>query len=159
MANNTNFIFLNFEMKKGVLLLFIMLILTACGQKVSKEDAKKLNGYWEIEKVIMADGSEKDYKINTIYDFFEIGNNYKGFRKKVSPQLNGKFLADDTSEAVEIVEKDGKVYLDYKTEYAKWQEELKSISEDKMTIINQQKIEYQYKKATPINLLDGEETK
>lgn len=159
MANSTNFSFLNFEMKKGILLLFTMLILTACSQKVSKEDAKKLNGYWEIEKVIMADGSEKDYKINTIYDFFEIGNNYKGFRKKVSPQLNGKFLADDTSEAVEIVEKDGKVYVDYKTEYAKWQEELKSISDDKMTIINQQKIEYQYKKATPINLLDGEETK
>ncbi|MCY1489665.1 hypothetical protein D3C87_656510 [compost metagenome] len=159
MTNSGNFIFLNFKMKKGVLLLFITLMLTACGQKVSKEDAKKLNGYWEIEKVILADGSEKDYKINTTYDFFEIGNNYKGFRKKVSPQLNGKFLADDSSEAVEIVEKDGKIYLDYKTEYAKWEEELKSISEDKMTIINQQKIEYQYKKATPINLLDGEETK
>lgn len=159
MANSGNFIFLNMEMKKAVLVLFTAFVLTACSQKVSKEDAKKLNGYWEIEKVILADGSNKEYKINTMYDFFEIDNNYKGFRKKVSPQLNGKFLVDDSSEAVEVIEKDGKIYLDYKTEYAKWQEELKSISEDKMTIINQQKIEYQYKKATPINLLDGEETK
>ncbi|MBC8645207.1 hypothetical protein H9W95_17800 [Flavobacterium lindanitolerans] len=69
-------------MKKGVLLLFAAVVTIACNQNVSKEDAKKLNGYWEIEKVILADGSEKDYKINTTYDFFEIGNNYKGFRKK-----------------------------------------------------------------------------
>ncbi|WP_277012146.1 hypothetical protein [Flavobacterium lindanitolerans] len=146
-------------MKKGVLLLFAAVVTIACNQNVSKEDAKKLNGYWEIEKVILADGSEKDYKINTTYDFFEIGNNYKGFRKKVSPQLDGKFLTDDTSEAVEIVEKNGKVYLDYKTDYAKWEEELKSVSENHMTIVNPQKIEYQYKRATPINLLDGKEAK
>lgn len=146
-------------MKKAILLLLVSLVLTACGQKVSKADAKKLNGYWEIEKVILSDGSKKEYGINTTYDFFEIGNDYKGFRKKVSPQLNGKFLADDSSEAVVIIEKDGKIYLNYKTDYATWKEELKSISDDKMVIINQQKIEYQYKKATPINLLDGEETK
>ncbi|MBC8645206.1 hypothetical protein H9W95_17795 [Flavobacterium lindanitolerans] len=77
----------------------------------------------------------------------------------MSPQLDGKFLTDDTSEAVEIVEKNGKVYLDYKTDYAKWEEELKSVSENQMTIVNPQKIEYQYKRATPINLLDGKEAK
>lgn len=146
-------------MKKIVLLVLVSLVLTACGQKISKADAKKINGYWEIEKVILSDGSKKEYSINTTYDFFEIGDNYKGFRKKVSPQLNGKFLTDDSSEAVEIIEEDSKIYLNYKTDYATWKEELKSISDDKMVIVNQQKIEYQYKKATPINLLDGEETK
>lgn len=146
-------------MKKTALLLFVTLVLTACGQKVSKEETQKLNGYWEIEKVLMADGSEKEYKINMMYDFFEIGKDYKGFRKKVTPQLDGKFLADDTAEAVEITEKDNKIYLNYKTEYATSKEELKSVSEEKMVILNQQNIEYHYKKATPINLLDGEETK
>lgn len=146
-------------MKKTALLLFVTLVLTSCGQKVSKEETQKLNGYWEIEKVLMADGSEKDYKINMMYDFFEIGKDYKGFRKKVTPQLDGKFLADDTAEAVEVTEKDDKIYLNYKTEYATWKEELKSISDDKMVILNQQNIEYHYKKATAINLLDGETTK
>ena len=154
-----NFIFLNIQMKKTALLLFVALVVTACGGKVSKEDTQKLNGYWEIEKVLMADGSEKDYKVNMMYDFFKIGKDYKGFRKKVTPQLDGKFLADDSAEAVEITEKDDKIFLSYKTDYATWKEELKSISEDKMVILNQQNIEYHYKKATPINLLNGEETK
>lgn len=146
-------------MKKSVIVLFIAFVVTSCTQKVSKEETQKLNGYWEIEKVLMADGSEKDYKINMMYDFFEIGKDYKGFRKKVTPQLDGKYLADDTAEAVEITQKDDKVYLNYKTDYATWKEELKSISEDKMVILNQQEIEYHYKKAKAINLLDGETTK
>lgn len=145
-------------MKKTALLLFFTLIFSACSQ-VSKENSKKLNGYWEIEKVILADGSEKDYSINTTYDYFDIKEDYKGFRKKVQPQLDGKFLSDDTQEAIEITEIDSKIYLNYKTDYATWKEELKSISDDKMVILNQQKIEYHYKKATPINLIDGEETK
>lgn len=145
-------------MKKTALLLFVTLILSACGQ-VSRQEALKLNGYWEIEKVILADGSEKDYKINTTYDYFSIKEDFKGFRKKVQPQLDGKFLTDNSEEALEITENDSKIYLNYKTDYASWKEELQSISDDKMVVLNQQKIEYHYKKATPINLLDGEETK
>lgn len=156
---NGNFIFLKIDMKKTAIILFTALFLVACGQKITLEETQKLNGYWEIEKVIMADGSEKDYKINMNYDFFQIGKDFKGFRKKVTPQLDGKFLADDSAESVLINEKDGKIYLNYKTEYATWTEELKSISDDKMVILNKQNIEYQYKKATAINLLDGEEIK
>ena len=146
-------------MKKTAVLLFACLVLTACTQKVSKEETQKLNGYWEIEKVLLADGSEKDYKINMMFDFFQINKDFKGFRKKVTPQFDGKFLADDDAEAVEITEEKDKIYLNYKTDYATWKEELKSISENKLVILNQQNIEYHYKKATPINLLDGETTK
>jgi len=146
-------------MKKSVILLFVAFAIASCAQKVAKEDAQKLNGYWEIEKVLLANGSEKEYKINMVYDYFKVGKDYKGFRKKVTPQLDGKYLADDSSEALNITEKEDKIYLNYKTEYATWTEELKSISEEKMVIINQQKIEYHYKKAEAINLLDGETTK
>ena len=59
-------------MKKTAYLLFATLIIS-CAQKVSKEETQKLNGYWEIEKVLLADGSEKDYKVNLMYDFFKIG--------------------------------------------------------------------------------------
>ena len=146
-------------MKKSVILLFVAFAMASCAQKVAKEDAQKLNGYWEIEKVLLANGSEKEYKINMVYDYFKVGKDYKGFRKKVAPQLDGKYLADDSSEALSVTEKEDKIYLNYKTEYATWTEELKSISDEKMVIINQQKIEYHYKKAEAINLLDGETTK
>ena len=85
--------------------------------------------------------------------------NEYGHHAYVSLELDGKYLADDTAEAVEITEKDNKIYLNYKTDYATWKEELKSISDDKMVILNKQNIEYHYKKATAINLLDGETTK
>lgn len=143
-------------MKKAALLLFVTLIFAACG-KVSKEDTQKLNGFWEIEKVVLADGSEKEYTINTNYDFFEIDSNYKGFRKKATPTLDGKFQSDDSFETVEITEQDGKIYLNYKTDYASWQEELQSISDEKMVVLNKQKLEYHYKKAKPF--FDGEEIK
>ena len=90
--------------------MFTASLLVSC-ENVPKVETQKLNGYWEIEKVILADGSEKDYKINMTYDFFKIDKNYKGFRKKVSPQLDGKFLADDSSEALEVIDKDGKIVL------------------------------------------------
>src|SRR6478672_3736657 len=113
-------------MKKITALLFLV-VLSACKPQVTKEDISKINGYWEIEKVLLADGSEKKYGINPIYDYIQIENN-KGFRKKVTPQLNGKYLADDTSEEVSVINQDDKVYLSYSTSYAIRKEELKSIS-------------------------------
>ncbi|HEU4496547.1 MAG TPA: hypothetical protein VFR70_05815 [Flavobacterium sp.] len=146
-------------MKKTALLLLLAFLLNACSQRVSITEAKKLNGYWEIEQAVMPDGSKKEYTVNTMYDFFNVAEDYKGYRKKVSPQLNGKFLADDSSEALEVTENGGKIFLNYKTPYAAWKEELKSISDDKLVVENQQGIEYRYKKAAPINLSDGEEAK
>src|SRR5436190_15572592 len=122
-------------MKRVTALLFLV-VLSACEPKVSKEDISKINGYWEIEKVELADGSEKDYGINTTYDYIHIENN-EGFRKKVTPQLNGKYLVDDTSEKVILINQDDKVYLNYTTPYAKWKEELKSVSDKEMVLINQ----------------------
>ena len=136
-----------------------MLALSACQPKIDPKDILKINGYWEIEKVKLADGSEKKYGINPVYDYIQIENN-KGFRKKVTPQLKGKYLADDTSEEVSVIKQDDKVYLIYTTPYAKWKEELKSISDKEMVLINQAKSEYHYKRAETLNLSsDGEKTK
>ena len=139
---------------KTIAALLFLSVLSACHPKVSKEDVSKINGYWEIEKVILADGIEKDYKINTMYDYIQITNN-TGFRKKVTPQFNGKFLVDNLSEEVEVVFESDKVYLKYKTSYAKWKEELKSISDKEMVLVNEEKNEYHYKKTETLNLTNG----
>jgi len=145
-------------MKRVTALLFLV-VLSACKPQITKEDVSKINGYWEIEKVLLADGSEKEYGINPVYDYIQIENN-KGFRKKVTPQLNGKYLADNTSEEVAVINQDDKVYLSYTTAYAKWKEELKSVSDKEMVLVNQAKSEYHYKRAETLNLTsDGEKTK
>jgi hypothetical protein len=146
-------------MKKMLLLLLITSIFLSCKQKINQKNISNINGYWEIERVDLPDADHKEYRMNEVFDYFAIQNN-KGYRKKVMPQLDGTFLANDTSEKVEVVFVEDKVFLKFKTEYAIWQEELIEISDQKMTLVSDKNIEYQYKKTAPINLLDdGNKTK
>jgi hypothetical protein len=146
-------------MKNTFIVLFCSLLFVSCKQEIKPADLAKLNGYWEIEKVIFEKGEEKEYKMNETFDFFQIKNN-KGVRTKVMPQFDGTFLTTDTFENVSVRFAGEKVFLDYKTDYAKWSEEIISLSDDKLVVKNAQKIEYHYKKAGPVNLLnDGEKNK
>jgi len=147
-------------MKNSVRLLIVSFLFISCQQKIKTEDIAKINGYWEIEKVVFDEGKDKNYTINESYDFFEIGKNNSGFRKKVMPQLDGTFLVNDSQENVKVRFDNSKVFLDYNTPYAKWSEQLIAISDDKMVFENTEKKQYHYKKATPINILgDGKKTK
>lgn len=146
-------------MKNSLKILFLCLFLVSCQQKITPEDIKKINGYWEIEKVTFKEGEDKEYKMNENFDYFEIANN-KGIRRKVRPQFNGTFLFNDDFENVKVRFKGEQVFLDYTTAYAKWTEELIRLSDDEMVLKNDQNNEYEYKKAGPINLLeDGKKTK
>jgi hypothetical protein len=145
-------------MKKTIAIAFLF-ILTACHQKVTTQDISKLNGYWEIEKVTFFDGAKKKYTYNESFDYFQIKGN-KGFRKKVMPQLDGRFLVNNQSEKIEITFENDIAYINYKTPYAKWKEEIETISNEKLVLINAAKAEYHYKKSAPINILgDGKTTK
>ena len=146
-------------MKKTYSILLIAFLFVACQQKIKPEDISKINGYWEVEKVVFDSIKDKEYKINEVYDYFEIQKS-KGIRKKVMPQLDGTFIVNDVNENVTVRFDDGKVFLDYSTPYMKWSDELIALSEEELVLLNKEKIEYHYKKATPINLLgNGKTTK
>jgi hypothetical protein len=138
-------------MKRIVFLLFFAAVFTACTSKIEPADVSKINGYWEIDKVILPNGEEKNYSVNETYDYFEIKGN-QGFRKKVTPQFDGTYLVNDLSEKVNIIVQNEKVSLQYTTPYSQWKEELLEILDDKMVLRNAQKNEYHYKKATALNL-------
>jgi len=147
-------------MKNTFKILFLSFLFVACQQKIKPEDISKINGYWEIEKVVFDQGKDKEYGINESYDYFQIDKNNKGFRKKVMPQLDGTFIVNDSQEDVKIRFQEDKVFFDYVTPYAKWSEELITISDKKLVFKNAEKKEYHYKKAEPLNILgDGEKTK
>ena len=137
-------------MKKGVLVLFILLAVS-CQKKFAANEYGKLNGYWEIEKVVFPDGSEKKYVVNETVDYFEINDNH-GFRKKMMPQLNGKYMGNGLAEKITVTFKDDKAFFDYTTDYAKWQEQVVAISRDNLVLKNKQGIEYHYKKPIPFTL-------
>ena len=140
-------------MKKTVIL-FLFFVLSSCHQKITQQDVTKINGYWEIEKVNLPDGTEKKYTINETYDYFEIKGN-TGFRKKVNPQLNGRFLVTNQSEKVTVLFEKDQTFLVYTTPFTKWKEEIKSLEDKKMVLINSANMEYTYKKTGPINLIEN----
>lgn len=136
---------------KNTILGLIMIVLISCQSNVSNEDIVKLNGYWEIEKVVLPNGENKEYKINETIDYFELKNSV-GFRKKVMPQFDGKYLVNDQQEKIKIIEKDNRFFIEYATPYTKWKEEIIKISENELVLKNKQDLEYYYKKATPFSL-------
>ncbi|MEO7976843.1 hypothetical protein [Flavobacterium sp.] len=146
-------------MKKTFSIILFSFLFISCQQTITPADIAKLNGYWEIEKVVFDKGADKVYGMNENFDFFKI-NGTRGTRTKVMAQLDGTFLTTDTFENVSVRFTDKGTFLDYKTDYAKWSEELISISDEKFVVKNEQNKEYYYKKARPVNLLgDGKETK
>ena len=147
-------------MKNLVKTVLFSFLLVSCKQQIQSTDIPKINGYWEIEKVVFDQGENKEYSANQNYDYFQIDKNNQGIRKKVAPQLDGTFLVDDSFEKVRIRFQDDKVYLDYATPYMKYTEEIIALTADELVVLNAQKTEYHYKKATAINILgDGKKTK
>jgi len=138
-------------MKKNALLLFAAFLFFSCSHKADIDDVAKLNGYWEIKSVIMPDGNEKDYTVNPTVDYFEIKGK-SGIRKKVMPQFDGSYRVNDLSEKVSISQKDDKIYMNYVTNYAKWQEELTELTDDELVVKNQHGIEYHYKRSEPFTV-------
>lgn len=146
-------------MKKTVCIIVAFLALVSCSQKVVPADLAKINGYWEVEKVVFDSIDDKEYKMNEVYDYFKIAN-AKGIRKKVMPQLDGTFLVNDVQEDVTVRFDEEGTFLDYKTSYMKWSEEIITLTDTELVLMNKEKVVYHYKKAAPINLLgDGKTTK
>ena len=145
-------------MKIIFVIAFIAALTSSCQSKVASTDIPKINGYWEIEKVIFEDGNQKEYSINETFDYFKIINN-KGIRKKVMPQLDGTFLVNDTFETIEIKEVEDKYFLQCSTDFTKWQEEIISLTDQELVLLNPSKKEYHYKRAAPFNIIpNGKKT-
>lgn len=136
---------------KKIFLLIVLTSMLSCKQKIKEADISNLNGYWEIEKVDLPDGDKKEYKVNETIDFFKIENK-KGFRKKVMPQLDGTYLTNDLQENVSVVLENGEATLQYKTNYASWEEEIIELTKDKLVVKNEQEMEYYYKRPTKFSV-------
>ena len=136
---------------KKITLFIVALATVSCGNSVSDADLPKLSGYWEIETAVLPDGTEKEYTINATIDFIELKGN-EGIRRKVMPQLDGKYIVNDLKENILIVEKEGDFFIKYNTPYAKWSEQIITLSDKELVLKNEQKIEYHYKKPIPFSV-------
>jgi hypothetical protein len=137
-------------MRNIVLFVFIFTLFSGCRPKVQEADLPKLNGYWEIQKVEMNDGEDKDYKVNPTVDYIQLKGKI-GFRQKVMPQLNGSFQTNNIQEKITITTEDGHFCLNYATAYGKWKETLVQLTDSVLVVKNADAIEYRYKKFIPFS--------
>jgi hypothetical protein len=136
---------------KKITTLFLTFLIISCQTDVKKEDLSKLNGYWEIKQVTLADGETKDYKVNETIDFFEVKDN-AGFRQKVMPQFDGTFKTNGIKESLKIFEVDNTYFIECKTDYGKWNEEIIIVEDSTLVLKNKQNLVYTYKKFKPFSL-------
>lgn len=136
---------------KYSLVLAVTLLLFSCQTAVKKEDLTKLNGYWEIKQVELGNGETKEYKVNETIDFFEVKDN-AGFRQKVMPQFDGTFKTNGIKESLKVIQLDETFFLECKTAYGKWNEEIIAVEDSTLILKNKQNIIYTYKKFKPFSL-------
>lgn len=136
---------------KKIISIFTFLLLVSCQSEIKKEDLSKLNGYWEIKEVSMPSGEKKDYKVNETIDYFQVKNDV-GFRQKVMPRFDGKFGTNDIKEEIKIIEKDAHFFIEFKTNYGKWQEEIITIKDSTLILKNKEELIYEYKRHIPFSL-------
>ncbi|NMH26053.1 hypothetical protein [Flavobacterium solisilvae] len=136
---------------KRIISIFTFLLLVSCQSEIKKEDLSKLNGYWEIKEVSMPSGEKKDYKVNETIDYFQVKNDV-GFRQKVMPRFDGKFGTNDIKEEIKIIEKDAHFFIEFKTNYGKWQEEIITIKDSTLILKNKEELIYEYKRHIPFSL-------
>ncbi|MFH4963969.1 hypothetical protein V8G69_03115 [Gaetbulibacter sp. M235] len=128
-----------------------LIILTSLSCKKNPETyIEHLNGYWEIEKVILASGEEHSYNYNEFIDYFSVSDSLEGFRKKLRPLLNGTFEASKDAEQFNLKIEHDSLNIYYKTDFSNWKETILQASENDLKIINKDKNIYIYKPYKPI---------
>lgn len=136
---------------KTLLLIFGLLIISSCAQN-PETYIQHIEGYWEIEKVVLSNGFEKEYKFNETIDYISINDSLNGFRKKMKPGLNDTYFTSDDAEAITIKLENDSLNIYYSTPYAKWKETVLEATPKSLRVINENNNVYLYKRYTPIHL-------
>jgi hypothetical protein len=122
-----------------------LLFFIACGKQDPNDQIQYVNGYWEIDKVIVADGTEKQFSISTTIDFINVSEN-KGVRKKVNPKLDGTFTTSKDAETFTIKIEDDSLRLYYTTPFDTWKETVLKAKDSSLVVLNPDGNTYFYKR-------------
>ncbi len=132
--------------------MILLALMTIGCSKNPKNHIEHLQGYWEIDEVMLADGTKRDYNYNETIDFFNITDSLTGFRKKLKPNFDGSYSTSDDVEAITLKIENDSLNIYYKTLYSDWKETILEATETKLIIQNQEKIRYVYKRYEPLDL-------
>lgn len=138
-------------MKRRLLLALALLSLYACNEDPT-EMLAHMEGYWEIETVTLPDGTQKEYGFNNTIDAIELTDSLKGFRKKLMPNLRGSFETSKDAESFQLKIENDSLNVYYKTPFNTWKESILYADETTLRVVNQDKVQYLYKRYEPLKL-------
>jgi len=136
---------------KHISLILILTVFYSCSPNL-ETFIPHINGYWEIDKVTVHNGNNRDYNYNDTIDYFELNDSLIGFRKKLKPNFMGTFETSKDVEKIKVVLENDSLNIYYTTSFASWKETILLATNEQLKIINQNKDVYLYKRYQPLNL-------
>lgn len=127
----------------------VIALFSAC-KKNNGEILQNFSGYWEIESVVLEDGSKKSYTISQTIDYIQINDSLNGIRKKMNPRFNGTYETSKAVETFQLKQENDSLNVYYKTQYSNWKETILNATKTQLKVVNQNNVVYLYKRYTPI---------
>lgn len=134
---------------KNTSYILLLLLVLSCAQSPDEKLAN-INGYWEIAMIDDGAGNIKEFGMSQNIDFFEINADGTGIRKKVQPNVLGKFKATDASENIDVIIEEDILKLKYTTPFDTWTEKVYRVTQDKLVLVNEDYKIYTYRRYTPL---------
>ena len=139
-------------MQKHLYLLLLLTVITACKSSIQEGEISRLEGYWEITKVVFQDGTTKPYTVNTTVDYIGI-DGFNGYIKKMKPGLNGRYQTSNKAAQFKLIQKDGLWEMHFEGNQ-KSTLSLLELDSLEYAVKDQGQVRYYYKRYEPININD-----
>jgi len=139
-------------MQKHLYLLLLLTVITACKSSIQEGEISRLEGYWEITKVVFQDGTTKPYTVNTTVDYIGI-DGFNGYIKKMKPGLNGRYQTSNNAAQFKLIQKDGLWEMHFEGDQ-KSTLSLLELDSLEYAVKDQGQVRYYYKRYEPININD-----
>lgn len=131
---------------KNYIYLLLAIIIISCGS--NEEKIKAIEGYWNIDEVILPDGSEREFPFSNHMDHFEI-DGYQGVKDRVSPTYDGSFISYGNPISFQWEEIDGDLYLIFLEGENAYTQTVETATEETLVLVHENGTRYTYKSYTP----------
>ena len=132
----------------------VLLVFIVSCKPNSQEQIANLNGYWEIEEVLKDGKQLKSYPFSNALDYFEVDSTMNGFRKKVIPNLEGKYIITQHRSNFKLSEDGHRLTITYDNDGVTYDEHIEAVAAEALIITNADGFVYIYKRYQPLDLSD-----
>jgi hypothetical protein len=124
---------------------YLMLIFLMISCSSNEEKIQAIEGYWNIDEVILSDGTDREFPFSNHMDHFEI-DGFKGVKNRVSPRYNGSFVSFGNPIYFQWEEKDGDLCLTFQEGDGIYTQKVKKATKKTLVLLHENGTRYTYKR-------------